>query len=100
NQRLPLAIVATLPPERVIANAALTAIRTLADGRVGLTFEGFPFYNGTTTTCVPFYNQVPGSSHNVSVYIAGSGSVGISMGIISSSGITTEGVGSATLPGC
>ena len=42
NQRLPLAIVATLPPERVIANAALTAIRTLADGRVGLTFEGFP----------------------------------------------------------
>jgi monoamine oxidase len=40
NQRLPQAIAATLPPERLVRNARLVALRTLADGRVGLTFDG------------------------------------------------------------
>ncbi len=40
NQRLPVAIAATLPPERLVRGARLTALRALADGRVGLTFDG------------------------------------------------------------
>jgi monoamine oxidase len=40
NQRLPLAIAATLPPGRLVRGARLVALRALADGRVGLTFDG------------------------------------------------------------
>jgi monoamine oxidase len=40
NQRLPEAIAATLPPGTIEYGARLSAIRTLSDGRVGLTFDG------------------------------------------------------------
>jgi len=40
NQRLPEAIAATLPPESIVRGRRLAAIRTLADGRVGLSFDG------------------------------------------------------------
>jgi monoamine oxidase len=40
NQRLPEAIAATLPAESIVRGTRLAAIRQLADGRVGLSFEG------------------------------------------------------------
>jgi monoamine oxidase len=40
NARLPMAIAASLPAGRLVQNARLTALRALADGRVGLTFDG------------------------------------------------------------
>jgi monoamine oxidase len=40
NQRLPEAIAATLPAGTLVRGARLTAIRRLADGRVGLSFDG------------------------------------------------------------
>jgi hypothetical protein len=55
--------------------------------------------NGTTNICVSFPNQVPGSTHNVSVWVAGSGPPSISMGVVSHGG-TQEGVGWSSLGGC
>ena len=55
--------------------------------------------NGTTNECFTFTDQVPGSTHNVSVWIAGSGAPNISMGVVSSSG-TREGIGWSNLGGC
>jgi monoamine oxidase len=40
NQRLPEAIAAALPAGALVRGARLTAIRQLADGRVGLAFDG------------------------------------------------------------
>ncbi len=57
--------------------------------------------NGTPggNVCVPFRDQVPGSTHTVSIWVSGHGPPGISMGIQSRSG-TKEGVGWAFLGGC
>ena len=55
--------------------------------------------NGTTNECFTFTDQVPGSTHTVSVWIAGHGAPNISMGIVSHSS-TQEGVGWAFLGAC
>jgi hypothetical protein len=55
--------------------------------------------NGSTDVCFYFQNQVPGSSHNVSFSIAGSGAPFVSMGV-SYSGGQSNGIGSASMPGC
>lgn len=54
---------------------------------------------GGGNVCAAFTNQVPGSSHNVSVWVTGSGPPGISMGIVTKSG-TQNGVGWSSLGGC
>jgi hypothetical protein len=57
-------------------------------------------YNGTTNVCFYFNDQAPGSSHNVSMWVAGNGPPSMSMGTVTANGNVNDGVGSASLPGC
>jgi len=56
--------------------------------------------NGTTDVCYVFQNEAPGSSHNVSMWIAGSGGIGMSVGVQPIGGSMTNGLGWAQLSGC